>query len=208
MALDLELWSKRVGYIGAIGVGLGATYRVSRALYSRVRYYWTVFAVLREASEVFLQNGGARAFVGTLTDAALRLEGAVKIMTARQVLNEQRWRATHDEDPRAMFEADDAFNWTWANTTLLELAGLRSLDDVLGHNWITCCSDGWREKVRTECARIVKEQTNFELGQVELSNSTRGGRVIVKISACILRDLEGRPIGWSGTVTRLAQSFV
>jgi PAS domain-containing protein len=209
MNVDLELLAKRVGYVGAILGATVAAIRVGRALWVRLRYYLDLYRNLVELNEVLVKHGGALKIYATFTpnlDRALeRLTTTLEDLRQRALLNEQRWRATHDDDPRAMFEAGPDGSWTWANGTFLELLGGRTLDEVLGDGWLTCCVDTWRERARDEWARVVRGRANFDF-EVEFIREDRDrgrARLFLRLNACVMRDPNGGAMGWNGIVTRV-----
>lgn len=206
MSVDLELVSKRIGYVGAILGGVIAAWRVGRVVWVRVGYYRTFYANLVELNEVLVKHGGARKIAETFTpnlDKALeRLTNTLEDLRHRALLNEARWRATHDDDGRAMFEAGPDGAWTWANGTFLEMLGGRTLDEVVGHGWLTCCMDAWRDRARGEWERVVRSGSNFDL-EVEFINGDREhGRLLLHVNACVMRGPDQRVMGWAGVVTR------
>lgn len=200
MALDLEVWAKRIAYVTAITGAVFGALRAGRVVVTRVRYYFGLFRSMIETQEVLLANGGAKKVVEALAKLQPEMQSMLAELRHRQILNEQRWRASHDDDPRAMFEADATGAWIWANRTLLELIDARDFDDVVGSGWVSCASESWRERVRLEWERVVKAQASFD-HTAEFSH-TRRGRVLVRITACVMRGPEGA-MGWSGLVDRL-----
>jgi hypothetical protein len=210
MNVDLEPWAKRAGALVVLLGFLLGIWRFGVKVYGRVRYHWAVYVSLRQMHELLSPNGGAAMILQALLEiksdmktAVDRVDGALREVRWRQHLNDQRWRVAHDDDPRAMFEADASGAWIWVNSTLLAFADGRQPGEMLGNGWVTSLTERWQDGVEHKWNVDVKAQRNFEC-QAELAIGD--GRALVRITACVLRDENGRAMGWSGQVTRLMRA--
>lgn len=120
--------------------------------------------------------------------------------TMRDAINlivaKQRARDNTTEE-YGVFEADKDGWCTHCNLHYLRMTG-RTMDEVVGNGWINCIHPDDRSKVREEWALSVHDGRDFELACRMIKPGGDEFNVIGRV--VVMRDNNGKPIGYFGTV--------
>lgn len=182
--------------IGAATVIIGALYAlINRGILPALRLSKKAVSFMQRASKAvdqLLPNGG-----DSVLDKITRFEKQLNLISHMTLLNSSRWRASHEEDPRGMFDLDENGHLIWANRTYLRLSGL-DMEGARHMGWISAIAAEERAKAAESFIDAVEQQRQWKEA-VTINGSGTPYRSVVVVTPLLGAD--GKMLGMQGIVT-------
>lgn len=139
---------------------------------------------------------------GTISGVVLTLHDRTELKRTEEALqqSEERFRLLVNASPVGIFQTDTQGDCLFVNSRWLEMAGL-SLGEVQGKGWSQALHPADRDQVFQQWYEATQAEREFSS---EYRFRTPQGRVTwLQSNAVVIRDADGNPIGYLGTIANI-----